>query len=85
MTNTHLVEVDQRGRATLGKNKVAPGFYLLEIDVRGVISLHPAQVVKNAQERLDERPGLIQSIDTLSATKNLAPSKRGRPKRSHKS
>ncbi|MDO8646067.1 MAG: hypothetical protein Q7R42_05760 [Candidatus Planktophila sp.] len=85
MTTTHLIEVDQRGRATLGKNKVTAGIYLLEIDDRGVISLHPAQVVKNAQERLDERPGLMQSIDTLSATKNLAPSKRGRPKRSIKS
>ena len=85
MTTTHLVEVDQRGRATLGKNKVAAGIYLLEIDDRGVISLHPAQVVKNAQERLDERPGLMQSIDTLSATKNLAPSKRGRQKRPIKS
>ena len=85
MTTTYLVEVDQRGRATLGKNKVAPGIYLLEIDERGVISLHPAQVVKSAQDKLDQRPELMKSIDTLSATKNLAPSKRGRPKRSLKS
>jgi len=85
MTTTYLVEVDQRGRATLGKNKVAPGIYLLEIDDRGVISLHPAKVVKSAQDQLDRRPELMKSIDTLSTTKNLTPSKRGRPKRSNKS
>jgi hypothetical protein len=85
MTTTHIVEVDERGRATLGKNKVAPGIYLLEIDNAGVISLHPAHVVKSAQAKLNKRAALMNSIDTLSATKKLAPSKRGRPKRSTKS
>ena len=85
MTTTHLVEVDERGRATLGKNNVAPGTYLLEIDETGVISLHPAQIIKSSQVKLDRRPELMKSIDTLSATKRLAPSKRGRPKRSNKS
>ena len=85
MTRTLIVEVDERGRATLGKNNVVPGTYLLEIDDAGVISLHPAQVVKSSQVKLDRRPELVKSIDTLSATKKLAPSKRGRPKRSHKS
>lgn len=85
MTTGHIVEVDERGRATLGKNNVAPGIYLLEIDEAGVISLHPARVVKSAQAKLDRRPGLMKSIDTLSATNNLVPSKRGRPKRSIKS
>lgn len=85
MTTTHIVEVDDRGRATLGKNKVAAGIYLLEIDDAGVISLHPAHIVKSAQAKLDRRPGLMKAIDTLSATEKLAPSKRGRPKRSIKS
>ena len=85
MITTHTVEVDDRGRATLGKNKVAPGVYLLEIDDAGVISLHPAHIVKSAQARLDRRPGLMKTIDTLSATEKLALSKRGRPKRSIKS
>ena len=82
MTTTHMVEVDLRGRATLGKNRVVPGIYLLEIDGAGVISLHPAHVVKSAQAKLDRRPGLMKTIDALSATEKLAPSKRGRPKRS---
>ena len=82
MTTSQIVEVDDRGRATLGKNNVAPGIYLLEIDANGVISLHPANVVKSTQAKLDRRPKLMQSIDTLSATNNLTPSKRGRIKRS---
>ena len=85
MITTHTVEVDDRGRATLGKNKVAPGVYLLEIDDAGVISLHPAHIVKSAQAKLVRRPELMRTIDTLSATEKLAPSKRGRPKRSIKS
>lgn len=85
MATNQIVEVDERGRATLGKNNVAPGLYLLEIDNAGVISLHPAKVIKSAQAKLDSRPRLMKSIDTLSATKKLAPSKRGRPKRSLKS
>ena len=84
MAITQIIEVDERGRATLGKNFVNPGPYILEIDDEGVITLHPAQVIKSSQLKLLNRPDLMKKIDTLSARKTLAPSKRGRPKRATK-
>ena len=85
MATNQIVEVDERGRATLGKNNVTPRIYLLEIDYAGVVSLYLANVIKSAKAKLYRRPRFMKSIDTLSATKKLAPCERGRPKRSFKS
>jgi glycerol-3-phosphate responsive antiterminator len=86
ITLTQIVEVDERGRVSLGKNNVRPGQYIAEInEADGVITLHPAQVVKSAQMRLLARSEVIKVIDTLAAKENPKASTRGRPKRPKKS
>lgn len=82
MRTRQVVEVDGRGRVTLGKNSVRPGQYIAEINESdGVITLHPAQVVKSAQLRMLERPEIMKAIDTSANVRNPEPSKEGRPKR----
>ena len=40
-----LIEIDQRGRTSLGRMHVTPGRYLGEVQPDGTIVLHPAEVM----------------------------------------
>jgi hypothetical protein len=80
MVAMQLVEIDSRGRVTLGRAKVAAGRYLLEVASDGVLLLHPAAVMTNAQARLLARADIMEIIDTL-ADQPATSSERGRPKR----
>jgi hypothetical protein len=80
MVAMQLVEIDSRGRVTLGRAKVAAGRYLLEVASDGVLLLHPAAVMTNAQARLLARADIMEIIDTL-ADQPAKSSARGRPKR----
>ena len=80
MDEMQLVEIDSRGRVTLGRSKVAAGRYLLEVAADGVVLLHPATVMTSGQARLLARPDIMDIIDT-SADQTDSPSKRGRPAR----
>jgi hypothetical protein len=68
MVAMQLVEIDSRGR------------YLLEVASDGVLLLHPAAVMTNAQARLLARADIMEIIDTL-ADQPAKSSARGRPKR----
>ena len=81
MNEMELVEVDSRGRVTLGRSKVVAGRYLMEVASDGLVLLHPARVMTDAQARLLARPDVMEIIDTL-ADQPVSPSVRGRPKRS---
>ena len=81
MDTRQLVEIDSRGRVTLGRAKVAAGRYLLEVASDGVLLLHPAAIMTEAQARLLARVDIMEIIDTL-ADQPATPSERGRPKRS---
>ncbi|HUW78640.1 MAG TPA: hypothetical protein VMV52_07830 [Candidatus Nanopelagicaceae bacterium] len=81
MDAKELVEIDSRGRVTLGRARVAPGRYLLEVASDGVLILHPAAVMTTAQARLLVRPDIMEIIDAM-ANEPSNPSERGRPKRS---
>ena len=80
MDEMQLVEIDSRGRVTLRRSKVAAGRYLLEVAVDGLVLLHPAKVMTDAQARLLARPDIMEIIDTF-ADQTASPSKRGRPHR----
>ncbi len=81
MDEMQLVEIDSRGRVTLGRSKVAAGRYLLEVAADGVLLLHPATVMTDAQARLLARPDIMEIIDA-EADRPATPSEHGRPKRS---
>lgn len=81
MTKVQAVTVDERGRVTLGQNNVRPGNYLMEVGKDGVIMLHPAVLVTEAQLKLFNRPEVMSEIDEFHP-KAVKPSDRGRPRRS---
>jgi hypothetical protein len=75
-----LIDIDSRGRVSLGRLKAAPGPYLGEVESDGTIVLHPASVMTAAQARLLADPELMESIDAFAADPS-AGVRRGRPRR----
>jgi hypothetical protein len=75
-----LIEVDQRGRTSLGRLHVAPGRYLGEVHPDGTVVLHPATVMTRSQARLLARPDVMAAIDDVVADPSLG-IRRGRPRR----
>jgi hypothetical protein len=76
-----LIEVDERGRTSLGRLHPAAGRYLGEIQSDGTVVLHPASVMTAAQARLLARPDVMEAVDRLAADPS-AGVRRGRPRRS---
>lgn len=75
-----LIEVDDRGRTSLGRLHPAPGRYLGELQSDGTVVLHPASVMTTAQARLLARPDIMDAVDALAADPS-AGVRRGRPRR----
>jgi hypothetical protein len=75
-----LIEVDQRGRTSLGRMHVAPGRYLGEVQPDGTVVLYPAEVMTRGQARLFARPDVMAAIDEAATDPSLLV-RRGRPRR----
>lgn len=76
-----LIEVDERGRTSLGRLHPAAGRYLGEVQSDGTVVLHPATLMTVAQARLLARPDIMEAVDKLAADPS-AGVRRGRPRRS---
>lgn len=80
MSEPVLVDVDPRGRVSLGRLHAAPGRYLGEVEPDGTVVLRPATVITATQSALLANPALMHDIDAFAA--NLTRSARkGRPVR----
>jgi len=75
-----LIEVDERGRTSLGRLHPVPGRYLGEVQSDGTVILHPASVMTAAQAKLLGRTDVMQAIDDLAAHPDTG-IRRGRPRR----
>lgn len=62
-----LVQIDERGRASLGRLHPAAGRYLGEVQADGAVILHPATVMTAAQARLLGRVDVMEAVDRLVA------------------
>jgi hypothetical protein len=76
-----LIEVDERGRTSLGRLHPAAGRYLGEFQSDGTVVLHPATLMTPAPARLLARPDIMEAVDKLAAEPS-AGVRRGRPRRS---
>lgn len=75
-----LIEVDERGRTSLGRLRPQPGRYLGEVQSDGTVVLHPASLMTAAQAHLLQRPDVMDAINALAADPS-AGVRRGRPRR----
>jgi hypothetical protein len=80
MAEPVLIDVDSRGRVSLGRLHVAPGPYLGEVEPDGTVVLHPASVMTTSQEKLRAKPELMAAIDEFAADPDSGV-RRGRPRR----
>jgi len=81
MSDMTLIEVDARGRTSLGKLKAKAGRYLGEVLPDGSVVLHPATVMTTAQAALLSRPDVMAEIDRLADGTGTR-TRRDRPRRS---
>lgn len=79
-SNSVLVEVDARGRVSLGKLHAKSGPYLATVEPDGSLILEPAVVLSESQRKLLQRPDILRAMSALDATP-AQPSPRGRPRR----
>ena len=75
-----IIEVDERGRTSLGRLHPAPGRYVGEVQSDGTVVLRPATVMSRAQAKLLSRPDVMAAIDDL-ADDPASGVRRGRPRR----
>jgi len=75
-----LIDVDERGRVSLGRLRPAPGPYLGVVEPDGTVVLRPAAVMTVSQARLLAKPELMEDIDAFAADPGRG-SRRGRPRR----
>ncbi|MHB2022641.1 MAG: hypothetical protein ACYCO3_04820 [Mycobacteriales bacterium] len=80
MTETVLVDVDARGRVSLGRLHPKPGPYLGQVEPDGTVVLRPAAVMTQAQAALLANPKLMAAIDRFAADP-AGGVRRGRPTR----
>ena len=62
-----VVEVDSRGRVSLGKLGLAPGLFLASTDIDGAVLLEPATVTSALEARLHANPELHQRLRESAA------------------
>jgi hypothetical protein len=74
------IEVDARGRTSLGRLHPAAGTYIGEVQSDGTVVLRPAEVLSKAQAKLYGRPDIMAAIDELAANPSGGV-RRGRPRR----
>ena len=80
MSEPVLIDVDDRGRVSLGRLHPSPGPYLGEIEPDGTVVLRPATVMTVDQARLLANPELMAEIDAFAANPEIGV-RRGRPRR----
>lgn len=80
MIMNHLVTVDSRHRASLGKLGRPGGKYLAREHEDGTIILEPAVITTRAQQWMDARPDMQQIVKDAVAGRAKAV-KRERPRR----
>lgn len=80
MSEPVLIDVDDRGRVSLGRLRPAPGAYLGVVEPDGTVVLRPATVMTTSQARLLASPELMAEIDAFAAEPGHGTS-RGRPRR----
>lgn len=76
-----MIDVDERGRVSLGRLHPSPGPYLGEVEPDGTVVLHPAAVITASQARLFANSELMAAIDAFAANP-VGTARRGRPRRS---
>lgn len=75
-----IVEVDARGRVSLGKLGLKPGLFIASTDVDGAVLLEPAAVTSALEARLHANPELHQQLRAVAADLSVAePAVRRRP------
>jgi len=80
MSEPVLIEMDERGRVSLGRLHPTPGPYLGVVEPDGTVVLRPATVMTVSQAKLLANPDLMADIDAFAADPD-AGVRRGRPKR----
>ncbi len=80
MVDDVLIEIDERGRTSLGKLHADSGRYIGERLDDGTVVLHPATVMTTAQARLLTNDEANDAIAKLAADPTSAV-RRGRPRR----
>lgn len=80
MSKPVLIDVDERGRVSLGRLHPSPGPYLGVVEADGTVVLRPAAVMTVSQARLLASPDLMAGIDAFAAAPGGG-TLRGRPRR----
>jgi len=80
MSEPVLIDVDERGRVSLGRLHPEPGPYLGVVEPDGTVVLRPAAVMTAAQARLLADSELMADIDAFAANPGRGV-RRGRPLR----
>ncbi len=80
MSEPVLIDMDDRGRVSLGRLHPEPGPYLGVVEPDGTIVLRRAAVMTASQARLLANPGLMADIDEFAANPD-AGVRHGRPRR----
>ena len=80
MSEPVLIDMDERGRVSLGRLHPAPGPYLGVVEPDGTVVLRPATVMTKSQARLLANPELMAQIDAFAADPGRG-RRQGRPRR----
>jgi hypothetical protein len=80
MSEPVLIDMDERGRVSLGRLHPAPGPYLGVVEDDGTVVLRPAAVMTVSQARLLANSDLMAEIDAFAASPESGV-RRGRPGR----
>ena len=67
MSEPVLIDMDERGRVSLGRLHLAPGPYLGVMEPDGTVVLRPAAVMIRSQASLLASPELMAQIDAFAA------------------
>lgn len=76
------VEIDERGRTSLGRGRVKPGKYAVTVEPDGSVLLQPGRFVTEQQMQLMARPDILQAIALGESRPAVAQARRPHPRRS---
>lgn len=75
------IEVDERGRTTLGRGRVRPGQYSVTVEPDGSVLLQPGRFVTDQQMQLMARPDILEAIAEGESRPAQAQTRRPHPRR----
>ncbi|MHB1212635.1 MAG: hypothetical protein ACYC90_05415 [Candidatus Nanopelagicales bacterium] len=76
-----IVEVDERGRTSLGRGRVKPGKYAVTVEPDGSVLLQPGRFVTEQQMQLAARPDILEAIAVGESRPAKAQARRPHPHR----